>query len=136
MRIITSLVAVLLFMAPMAPQAQGLLIVDNPSEPVRLPRPINIWPPHSAHPRGAAASAVSYKIKELDVQARYRPGAQVQVSQSSSTPAGGRWGVVRVPPPLRRGHEQMTLLVDGKEYRPSCSTPRGGGVMYEEIVPS
>ena len=36
--------AILLFFAPAIAQAQGLLIVENPNQQVRLPRPIVIWP--------------------------------------------------------------------------------------------
>jgi len=38
-------VAVLVFLVPVLARAQGLLVVVDPAEHVRLPRPIIIWPP-------------------------------------------------------------------------------------------
>ena len=39
-------IAVVVFLVPVLAKAQGLLVVVDPAEHVRLPRPIIIWPPH------------------------------------------------------------------------------------------
>ena len=43
--------AILLFFAPAIARAQGLLIVEDPNQQVRLPRPIVIWPRPFPSPR-------------------------------------------------------------------------------------
>ena len=59
-----------------AASAQGVLVVVDPKEPARLPRPI--LPPHPT-----SVAEQTYKIKELDVRATLVDQvAKVQVSQS------------------------------------------------------
>ena len=47
----TCLLALVAIMLPAIVQAQGLLIVVDPDQQVRLPRPIIIYPPHPCPPR-------------------------------------------------------------------------------------
>ena len=60
-------VAFVLLLFPALVRAQGLLVVVDPAQQVRLPRPIIIWPPPTRvpHPRPMPPPTppVSYKIK-------------------------------------------------------------------------
>jgi len=127
--------AIVLFMAPGVLQAQGLLIVENPSERVRLPRPIIIWPPHP-RPVPPPRPPMSYKIKELNVQARLIDQvAQVQVSQTFVNTGSRSMEVAFVfPLPYDGAIEQMTLLVDGKEYPAKLLDAKEARRLYEAIV--
>ncbi|MBU4271758.1 MAG: VWA domain-containing protein [Planctomycetes bacterium] len=129
--------AFLLVLSPALARAQGLLVVENSNERVRLPRPIIIWPPHPPHPpRPVPPPPVSYKIKELDVQARLIDQvAQVQVSQTFVNTGRRQMEVSFVfPLPYDGAIEQMTLLVDGKEYPAKLLDAKEARRMYEEIV--
>jgi len=83
-RPLTVIAAILLFLTPALACAQGLLIVVDPNEQVRLPRPMVIWPPHPHPiPYPVPPPSTSYTIKELSVSARLIDQvAQVQVSQT------------------------------------------------------
>ncbi|MBN1396222.1 MAG: VWA domain-containing protein [Pirellulales bacterium] len=126
--------AFLVLLAPVCAQAQGILVVENVAERVRLPRPIIIWPPHP--PRPVPPPPISYKIKELDVQARLIDQvAQVQVSQTFVNDGRQPLEVSFVfPLPYDGAVEQMTLLVDGKEYPARLLDAKEARRMYEEIV--
>ncbi len=108
--------------------AQGILVTVNPEVHVRLPRPIIIWPPHPDPRPVPPPPPVSYKIKELDVQARLIDQvAQVQVSQTFVNTGSRQMEVAFVfPLPYDGAIDQMTLLVDGKEY-PGQAAGRQGG---------
>ena len=134
-RPLISIAAILLFLAPAAARAQGLLVVVNPSQQVRLPRPIVIWPrpypiPHPTPP------PISYKIKELDVQARLVDQvAQVQVSQTFVNTGSQPMEVSFVfPLPYDGAVERMTLMIDGREYPAKLLDAKEARRMYEEIV--
>ena len=88
--------------------AQGLLIVTNATDRVLLPRPVA---PRQPPP-------MAYKIKELSVHARLVDQiARVQVSQSFVNTGSRQMEVSFVfPLPYDGAIDQMTFLVDGKEY--------------------
>ncbi len=143
------LTAVLLLFAlviavPAIARAQGLLIVVDPHQHVRLPRPIIIYPPHPPHPhphpipipRPRPIPASTYKIKELSVNARLIDQvAQVQVSQTFVNTGSRQMEVSFVfPLPYDGAIERMTLLVDGKEYPAKLLDAKEARRLYEEIV--
>lgn len=134
----TRVILFLMLVSPSLALAQGLLIVENSSEKVRLPRPIIIWPPHPPHHRPVPPPPppASYKIKELDVQARVIDQvAQVQVSQTFVNTGRRQMEVSFVfPLPYDGAVEQMTLLVDGKEYPAKLYNAKEARRIYEDIV--
>jgi Ca-activated chloride channel family protein len=79
---------------------------------------------------------VSYKIKELDVQARLiDQTAQVQVSQTFVNDGSRPLEVsFMFPLPYDGAIEQMTLLIDGKEFPAKLLDAGEARRMYEEIV--
>jgi Ca-activated chloride channel family protein len=138
-RPLNRLVAILLFLTPAVAQAQGLLVVTLPDQQARLPRPIIIWPPpYPPHPipppRPIPPS--SYKIKELEVNARLVDQvAQVQVSQTFVNTGSRQMEVAFVfPLPYDGAIEQMTLLIDGKEYPAKLLDAKEARRLYEQIV--
>ncbi len=136
-RPLISIVAFLLLLTPALVQAQGLLIVEDPNERVRLPRPIIIWPPHPhPMPHPVPPPPMSYKIKELGVEARLIDQvAQVQVSQTFVNTGSRPMEVAFVfPLPYDGAIEQMTLLIDGREYPAKLLDAKAARRMYEEIV--
>ena len=127
--------AVILGLAPAVAFGQGLLIVESSDQPVRLPRPIVIWPP-LPRPLPRPVPPLSYKIKELTVQARVVDQvAQVQVSQTFTNTGSTTMQVAFVfPLPYDGAIEQMTLLVDGREYPAKLLGAEEARRMYEDIV--
>ena len=126
-----------LLVAPVLAQAQGLLIVVDPDQHVRLPRPIIIWPPYPPiPPRPPEPLPGAYKIQSLDVNVRLQDQvAQVQVSQSFVNTGSRQLEVSFVfPLPYDGAIDQMTLLVDGKEYPARLLNADEARRMYEEIV--
>jgi Ca-activated chloride channel homolog len=134
-RSLLSLAAILLCLAPAAAWAQGLLIVVDPNAQVRLPRPTIIWPRPYPMPR-PTPPPMSYKIKELDVQARVVDQvAQVQVSQTFVNTGSQPMEVSFVfPLPYDGAVERMTLMIDGREYPAKLLDAKDARRMYEEIV--
>lgn len=87
--------------------AQGIFIVSGP-HPIPLPRPgIPVNPP-----------TMSYKIKELAIQSRIQDQvAKVQVSQTMVNTGSQQMEVsFCFPLPYDGAIDQMTFMVDGKEY--------------------
>jgi Ca-activated chloride channel family protein len=127
--------ALFMFLIPTVAQAQGILVVVDPDQHVRLPRPIVIWPPHPIPPRPEPVP-VSYKIKDLDIQARVIDQvAQVQVAQTFVNNGSRPLEVSFVfPLPYDGAIEQMTLLIDGKEFPAKLLDAKDARRMYEEIV--
>ena len=111
------------------------MIVEDPNQRARLPRPIIIWPHPYPIPR-PVPPPVSYKIKELDVQARLIDQvAQVQVSQTFVNTGSLPMEVAFVfPLPYDGAITQMTLMIDGKEYPARLLDAKQARRMYEEIV--
>jgi len=141
-RFIIRLLALMVFILPAFARAQGLLIVTDPDQHVRLPRPIIIYPPwpwpypHPIPMPRPEPPPVSYKIKELDIQARLIDQvAQVQVSQTFVNSGSRAMEVAFVfPLPYDGAVEAMTLLIDGKEYPAKLLDARQARRLYEEIV--
>src|SRR5262245_9903278 len=118
---------------PALVRAQGLLINANPNEHLRLPRP-SIWPPH---PRPQPEPPLAtYKIKSLEVSAKLQDQvAKVQVSQSFVNTGSRQMEVAFVfPLPYDGAIDQLTLLVDGKEFPAKLLDAKAARTMYEEIV--
>jgi Ca-activated chloride channel homolog len=128
--------AILLFLVPAVAWGQGLLVVVNPNEHVRLPRPSIIWPRPYPPPAPPTPPPVSYKIKELDVQMRLVDQvAQVQVSQTFVNTGSQPMEVSFVfPLPYDGAVERMTLMIDGREYPARLLDAKDARRMYEEIV--
>ena len=129
--------AITFLLIPAMVRAQGLLIVVDPNEQVRLPRPIIIWPPYPIpRPVPPPPAPTSYKIKELEVQTRLIDQvAQVQVAQTFVNTGSRAMEVAFVfPLPYDGAIEQMTLLIDGKEFPAKLLDAKEARRLYEEIV--
>jgi len=111
-----------------AAQAQGLLVVIDPDQPVPLPRPI--VQPQSTPPPTA------YKIKELAVQAKLVDQvARVQVSQSFVNTGSRQLEVSFIfPLPYDGAIDRLTLMVDGKEIPAKLLPAKQARSVYESIV--
>ncbi len=109
--------------------AQGLLVNIEAHQHIRLPRPVP-----SGMPMTATTS--SYKIKELDVHARLIDQvAKVQVSQSFVNTGSVQMEVCFIfPLPYDGAIDQLTLLVDGKEYPARLLGKDEARRTYESIV--
>ncbi|MEX2118283.1 MAG: VIT domain-containing protein [Pirellulales bacterium] len=107
--------------------AQGLLVNVQPGERVRLPRP---------HPDRRPAPPAGYQIKELDVRARLLDQvAKVQVSQTFVNTGSTQMEVCFMfPLPYDGAIDQLTLLVDGKEYPAKLLPKDQARSIYESIV--
>ena len=124
-------------------RSQGLLVNVTPGDVVVLPRPILIWPPYPPFPprppvppRPPEPKPGSYKIKELTVQSRIVDQvAQTQVSQSFVNTSSVQMEVCFVfPLPYDGAIDQLTLLVDGKEFPAKLLPAKEAREKYEEIV--
>lgn len=113
--------------------AQGVLIITN--HPGPLPRP---WHPPTPHIRPTPQPPVSYKIKELAVQARITDQvARVQVSQSFVNTGSVQMEVQFLfPLPYDGAVDKLTLLVDGKEFPGKLLPAKDARSIYEAIVRS
>ena len=124
-----------LLVAPALVYGQGVLVVVDPDQVVRLPRPIIIWPPRPpvvVRPEPPA----TYKIKSLEVNAKLADQvAQVQVSQTFINSGSRQLEVCFVfPLPYDGAIDSMTLLVDGKEHPARLLDAKEARKLYEEIV--
>ena len=125
---------------PSLARTQGFLVVLDPGQSVRLPRPpIIIWPPYPPYPRPQPRpepAPTRYKIQELDVQARLTDQvAQVRVSQSFvNTGSRPIEAAFIFPLPYDGAVDQMTLLVDGKEFPAKLLKGEEARQLYEETV--
>lgn len=108
---------------------QGLLVNVESDVRLRLPRPIIA--PHPIPPHQD-----TYKIKELDVHVQLKEQvARVQVSQSFVNTGSRQMEVSFVfPLPYDGAIEQLTLLVDGKEFPAKLMDKDKARRIYEEIV--
>jgi Ca-activated chloride channel family protein len=124
-RFIGILTAVGMVFGASAAWAQGLLIVVD--RPVPLPRPIPIPRP---------VPSATYAIKEISVQAKLLDQvARVQVSQSFVNTGNVQLEVQFVfPLPYDGAIDQLTLLVDGKEYPAQLLPAKEARARYEAIV--
>ncbi len=138
-RLISCVVVFGVVVAPAVAWGQGLLVVVDPNQQVRLPRPPIIWPPHPPRPphrRPVPPPPASYKIAEFDVSARLVDQvAQVRVSQSFVNTGSRQLEVSFIfPLPYDGAIDQMTLLVDGKEYPAKLLSAEEARRLYEDIV--
>ncbi len=118
---------------PAIARGQGLLVVTDPQQHVRLPRPIIIYP---RPPMPWPQPVPTYKIDELEVNARLVDQvAQVQVSQSFQNTGSMPLEVSFIfPLPYEGAVHQLTLLIDGKEYPARLLDAKEARQKYEEIV--
>ncbi len=136
-----SCLALIALAAPTVALAQGVLININPDDKIALPRPTIIIypPPHPIplpHPVPPSPPPATYKIKELSVQAKLvEQVAKVQVSQSFVNTGSRQMEVCFVfPLPYDGAVDQLTLLVDGKEFAAKLLDAKDARKMYEDIV--
>lgn len=118
---------------PLIATAQGLLVDVREDQQYRLPRPI-IWPRPPIPPRPAPQPV--YQIKELDVHVNLQDQiAKVQVSQSFHN-AGSRPLEVSFlfPLPYDGAIDQMTFMLDGKEYEAKLLNADEARRIYESYV--
>lgn len=125
-------VGTLLFLMVGQALGQGVLIVVDPQHPTPLPRPI-IWP---RPPMPPPEPPTSYKIKELTVQARIvEQVARVQVTQSFVNTGSRQMEVSFVfPLPYDGAIDQLTFMVDGKEYPGKLMPAKDARAVYESYV--
>ncbi len=93
--------------------AQGVLVDVRIDHPIRLPRPIPMPPRTIPHPPS------SYKIDSIEVNAKLTDQvARVQVSQKFENTGSVQMEVgFMFPLPYDGAIDQLTLLVDGKEFQ-------------------
>jgi Ca-activated chloride channel family protein len=130
--------AVLFFLMPVIACGQGILVVTDPDQHIRLPRPIIIWPPYP-HPHPTPQwepPPATYKIDQLQVDARLMDQvARVQVSQSFVNTGSRALEVSFIfPLPYDGAIDSLTLLVDGKEYPAKLLDAKEARRIYEQIV--
>jgi Ca-activated chloride channel family protein len=139
-----SLCTLVLLLVPALVQAHGFVLITDADHVVRLPRPIIIYPPpYPPHPPYPPIRPVppppppaSYKVQELDVQARVMDQvAQVQVSQSFVNTGSRQLEVQFIfPLPYDGAVDRMTLLVDGRELPARLLKADEARRLYEDIV--
>jgi len=117
----------LVAMATSAAWAQGLLVVTNTNEPAPLPRLIV---------RSRPVPPMSYKIKELEVNARVIDQvAQVQVGQSFVNTGSRQMEVSFIfPLPYDGAIDRLTFMVDGKEYPAKLLPAKEARAIYESYI--
>jgi len=122
-------VSILLSLLAGSAAAQGVLVVVDPVRPVPLPRPIIV-------PRPQPQPPASYKIKELGLNARVTDQvARVQVSQSFVNTGSRQMEVCFIfPLPYDGAVDQLTLLVDGKEYPAKLLPAKEARSIYEGFI--
>lgn len=105
--------------------AQGLLVDVRPDHSHRLPRPIPVPQP-----------STSYKIDSLEVNAKLADQvARVQVAQTFRNTGSAPLEVCFMfPLPYDGAVDQLTLLVDGKEFTAKLLSKDEARRRYEEIV--
>ncbi len=126
-RLLLALMSAWFVSAATAVWAQGLMIVVD--RPVPLPRPVTRLP---------NPPTVTYAIKELDVHAKLIDQiARVQVSQTFVNTSGRQIEAQFVfPLPYDGAIDQLTLLVDGKEFPAKLLPAAEARARYEAIVRS
>ncbi len=112
--------------SPILALGQGLLVNGDATQRIRLPRP---WPAPTPPPS-------SYRIKELDIHVRLQDQvAKVQVSQSFVNTGSQQMEVSFVfPLPHDGAIDQLTFLVDGKEFPGKLMKADEARRIYEETV--
>jgi Ca-activated chloride channel family protein len=115
--------------------AQGLLVDIREDQHYRLPRPIIIWP-HPPTPTPRPAPEPVYEIKELDVNVSLQDQiAKVQLSQSFHNSGSRPLEVCFIfPLPYDGAIDQMTFMLDGKEYDAKLLNAQEARRIYESHV--
>ena len=110
--------------------AQGVLVDVRVDNPIRLPRPIHRWPQVAPQPPS------SYKIDAIEVNAKLdNQVARVQVAQTFENTGSVPMEVsFMFPLPYDGAIDQLTLLVDGKEFQAKLLSKEDARRRYEEIV--
>lgn len=123
-----------LVLAPAVARAQGFLIDSRPDHGFPLPRP-HIWP-HPHPPRPAPLPERTYTIKELSVHVNVTDQiAKTQVSQTFVNTGSQTIEVAFVfPLPYDGAIDQMTFMVDGKEYTARLMDAKDARRIYQEHV--
>src|ERR1700742_1087933 len=106
-----------------------MLVGNDTGPPFRMPRPI-------PHPHPIPQPPSSYKIDSIEVNAKLTDQvARVQVSQEFEN-TGSTVMEVRFmfPLPYDGAIDQLTLLVDGKEFQAKLLSKEEARHRYEEIV--
>ncbi len=113
--------------------AQGVLVNVEPGVTLRLPRPIIVQPPQ---PQPRPIPVATYKVQEVEVNARITEQvARVQLTQSFVNTGSATMEVCFIfPLPYDGAIDQMTLMVDGKEYPAKLLTKEEARRTYENIV--
>jgi Ca-activated chloride channel family protein len=125
-----SLLVVALFGFTSSTLAQGVLVDVRIDHPIRLPRPIPF------PPRTIPQPPSSYKIDSIEVNAKLTDQvARVQVSQEFENTGSAQMEVnFMFPLPYDGAIDQLTLLVDGKEFQAKLLSKEEARRRYEEIV--
>lgn len=132
-RILSGLLAIVVMFVPSWVAAQGLLVDVEPGHEYRLPRP-----PIHPHPwpQPVPEPTTSYKIQELAVNATISDQvAKVQVSQSFVNTGSRQMEVSFIfPLPYEGAVDQMTFMVDGKEYAAKLLNAEDARRVYEGYI--
>ncbi|MCA9100377.1 MAG: VWA domain-containing protein [Planctomycetales bacterium] len=117
-------------LAPALVRSQGVLVVVDPDQQVRLPRPI--YRPRPPQPQPTS----QYEISALDVAATIKDQvAQVQVAQEFHNTASTALEVsFMFPLPYDGAIVRLTLMVDGKELPGKLLSADEARSRYEAIV--
>ncbi len=125
-----TLAALVVALAAPAAWGQGVLVIIDP-RPHPLPRPIPI-----PRVRPAPEPPASYKVKELGVNARITDQvARVQVSQSFVNTGSRQIEAQFIfPLPYDGAVDQLTFLIDGKEYEAKLLEKEEARRIYEGYI--
>jgi Ca-activated chloride channel homolog len=136
-RVLNGLLAFAIAIAPSLVWGQGLLVDMEPGHPYRLPRP-PIFPHPHPHPwpQPVPTPPTSYKIQELAVNATVTDQiAKVQVSQSFVNTGSRQMEVSFIfPLPYDGAVDQMTFMLDGKEYEAKLLGAEEARRIYEGYI--
>ncbi len=126
-----AVIEILALAAPSSTVGQGVLVDVGVDHPIRLPRPIPLPPRVVPQP-----SPSSYRIDSLEVNAKLDDQvARVQVSQTFENTGSLPMEVSFVfPLPYDGAIDQLTLLVDGKEFEAELLSKEDARKRYEDIV--
>ena len=149
-RLAMLIAACALLLAPAYLAAQGVLVVEDPSQMVRLPRPPVIivpppwppppppppWPPPVPPRPTPPEPQTVYKVRDINVQVRVVDQvAQVQLAQTFENTGSRQIEAAFIfPLPYDGAIDSMTLMVDGREYAAKLLDAGEARRLYEAIV--
>lgn len=121
-------------LAPAVAAAQGFLLDTRPDHGFRLPHP-HIWP-HPHPPQPVPTPERTYTIKELSININLTDQiAKTQVSQTFVNTGSQAIEVAFVfPLPYDGAIDQMTFMVDGKEYPARLMDAKEARRIYQDHV--